>query len=285
MSEKKPTSGTRIIETALEIAESPEVVWKALTDARELQRWFPIRARVEPGAGGSIWLSWGPPWEGDGRIEIWEPNRHLRTQWPFHAPNPEEGTAPTLLSVDYHLEGRGGKTLLRLVHSGFGPGAGFDDEYDGTRRGWQFELRSLRHYLEKHRGDDRTVALAAHRIPMPPSEAWARLSSRDGLAASGSMERLREGDSYALKFASGDEIRGAVLVCQPPTDFSGTVANLEESLFRVGIEKTGEAWEVWMWLSAYGAARSRAREVRERWSALLSRLIPEGAPVERGVTT
>ena len=43
-------------------------------------------------------------------------------------------------------------TTLRLVHSGFGPGADFDEEYDGISQGWPVELRSLRHYLENHAG-------------------------------------------------------------------------------------------------------------------------------------
>lgn len=48
------------------IAAEPDEVWQALTDARELTRWFPVEARVEPGLGGSIWLSWG---EGAGAID------------------------------------------------------------------------------------------------------------------------------------------------------------------------------------------------------------------------
>jgi hypothetical protein len=35
--------------------------------------------------------------------------------------------------VDYFIESRGGTTVLRLVHSGFGRGANWDAEYDATR--------------------------------------------------------------------------------------------------------------------------------------------------------
>ena len=35
--------------------EAPvDKVWKALTDAQELKKWFPLEARVTPGAGGEI---------------------------------------------------------------------------------------------------------------------------------------------------------------------------------------------------------------------------------------
>ena len=57
----------------------PDVVWCALTEAEQLTRWFPVDAHVEPGLGGSIWLSWGGGVEGQAPITAWEPNRHL--QW------------------------------------------------------------------------------------------------------------------------------------------------------------------------------------------------------------
>jgi uncharacterized protein YndB with AHSA1/START domain len=41
----------RTIEMSLEIAASPEAVWRALTDAKELARWFPLNADIEPRVG------------------------------------------------------------------------------------------------------------------------------------------------------------------------------------------------------------------------------------------
>jgi len=38
------------------MASSAESVWKALTNAEELKRWFPLEARAEPGKGGKIRL-------------------------------------------------------------------------------------------------------------------------------------------------------------------------------------------------------------------------------------
>jgi len=43
---------------SLDLDASPDDVWRALTDARELVRWFPLDARVTPGAGGSMVWSW-----------------------------------------------------------------------------------------------------------------------------------------------------------------------------------------------------------------------------------
>jgi len=49
---------TRNIEVELPIAESPETVWRAITEADEIVRWFALRAESEPGVGGHIGLSW-----------------------------------------------------------------------------------------------------------------------------------------------------------------------------------------------------------------------------------
>ena len=49
---------TRAVSREIAISASVDAVWKALTDANELTRWFPPEARVAPGAGGSIWRAW-----------------------------------------------------------------------------------------------------------------------------------------------------------------------------------------------------------------------------------
>ncbi|MFB3906115.1 MAG: SRPBCC domain-containing protein [Acidobacteriota bacterium] len=62
--------------------EAPvERVWEALTDGKELKRWFPLEARVQPGKGGSVWMSWKNEYAGESAIAEWEPNRHLRITW------------------------------------------------------------------------------------------------------------------------------------------------------------------------------------------------------------
>lgn len=45
-------------------------MWRAISDAEELQRWFPLSAEVEPGEGGTVTLAWGPDVAGTGRIEV-----------------------------------------------------------------------------------------------------------------------------------------------------------------------------------------------------------------------
>jgi uncharacterized protein YndB with AHSA1/START domain len=157
----------RAFEMSLDLAATPEEVWRALTVAQELVRWFPVDARVTPGAGGSMVWSWGENWDWTTRIDAWEPGRLLRLVQEDARPYDAEGrpvadgqAAPAKIAIEFTLESHRGKTRLRLVHSGFGSGAAWDDEVEGITEGWQAELASLRHYLERHRGQDRQFRIA-----------------------------------------------------------------------------------------------------------------------------
>jgi uncharacterized protein YndB with AHSA1/START domain len=110
MTDVKEPQGPRSISRSVTISAPPSAVWRALTDAEELRRWFPVDARVMPEVGGTVWMSWGPGCEGESRIEIWEPERHLRLVEPTAGPD----TSPVPIVVDYHLEVRDDCLVLPL---------------------------------------------------------------------------------------------------------------------------------------------------------------------------
>lgn len=255
---------TRRFELAVEIDAAPDAVWAALTEARELERWFPLRAEVEARPGGRYFLSWENEWQDEGRIQIFEPNRHLRTSW-----SGEGKHRAARLAVDYHLEGRGGRTVLRLVHSGFGRDASWDQELDGVSVGWNFELRSLRHYLERHRGKDRHVVYLLRKTGLERAEAWRELV---GVLGARVPDGLGEGEAYSLEVGDGERFSGRVLDSRPPKQFAGTVRELDESLLR--IETYGDA--VTLWLAAWGGSDADLDPWRRRWTALLDRVFPIG---------
>lgn len=265
----------RSIEMALEIAAPTDAVWRALTDAKELVRWFPLKADVEPRVGGRYWLSWEGQYEGEHRIEIFEPERHLRTTWP-RATKDEEG-GPTELSVDYRLEGRGGRTLLRLVHSGFGRGAAWDDEYDAIHTGWTFELRSLRLYLERHPGRDRhAIFVVGPKTGLKGPEVWDRLL-RDGFRAP-EPEGLSEGDRYSFPVGEGDTFSGRVLDHQAQKQLAGTVDQLEDGIFRIEVFSSRPH----LWLGTWRADPSAVDRFAEPWREMLSRVFPEPTAEDSG---
>ena len=50
---------TRSHETSIEIRATPAEIWKTITEAEEIIRWFAPEASVTPGEGGKMFISWG----------------------------------------------------------------------------------------------------------------------------------------------------------------------------------------------------------------------------------
>ncbi len=245
-------AGTRSAQGEVTIDALPERVWQALTDARELERWFPLDARVEPGVGGSIWMSWRNEFAGDMKILVWEPPCHLRTEWSFG-----EGGQPAQIT-DYMIEAQAGRTVVRVVTSGFPLDASWDGWVEGTNRGWAFELRSLKHYLERHSGEQRQVIYLRRRVPLAPVEAWERLRS------SGLGGWLNAGEPFDDRRAS----QYAAIVQEPP-----------DAMFRLSVEPASagiEQPEIVLFLSSWGEQQGRLAGLEREWTEQLERVFPEG---------
>ncbi|MFD8232497.1 SRPBCC family protein [Streptomyces sp. NPDC059696] len=59
-----------------------ERVWQFVTDADELERWFPARAEIELRPGGAVRFSGDPHMEDStGRVLAVDPPRHLSFEW------------------------------------------------------------------------------------------------------------------------------------------------------------------------------------------------------------
>jgi uncharacterized protein YndB with AHSA1/START domain len=142
-------------ETSISIEAPIEEVWAALTEAKEIVRWFSPKVTVEPGVGGHIVSHWGPGMDWATTIEVWEPTRHLRlSEVRDRMISPmEHKMSSRRLVQDYYLETEGGKTVLRLAHSGFGDDEDWDLEYDATRGGWFSCFFRMKETIERHRDE------------------------------------------------------------------------------------------------------------------------------------
>ncbi len=280
MTTTQAKSGTneRLLEREVEIPAPVETVWKALTDGQELQRWFPIKAGVKPGKGGFVMMSWGPDMEAENPIEVWEPNKHLRTVW--HAPSPVDGTL-TPLAVDFFLEGKGGSTALRVVHHGVGKEAAWDDMYKDFGNGWSAELRGLRHYLTHHRGRDRETLWLLAPSGLSVDETWKRLAGPEGLNLKGDMTKKREGEPYSFKTSTGDTFEGTVMYSNPPHEFAGTVAALENSMLRAGAYTCFGHVDAIVWINSWNAPRALLDGLESRLKKMLERAFPGAKAVKR----
>jgi uncharacterized protein YndB with AHSA1/START domain len=271
---------SRQFETRIDLAASRDVVWNAISGDAELRRWFAPDASVEGGVGGEITWSWKDLHTWPQKIEVWEPGKRLRTRYDSKVEDGEGGRKP--LFIDFQLEGEGGRTTLRLVHSGFGPEAAFDAEYDGIGRGWPVELRSLRLYLEHHLGQNRQVAWSTRAVELDGGLVWQRLTGPGGLACGTGLDRLSEGQPFRFRTPDGDEFAGTALCCHE-REFSGLAASHGDGFLRFTVERCGGGLQVWIWLATYGEDPSPTRALQARWDAMLERLFPAAVAAPRGV--
>ena len=234
-------------EIEVEIAAPASEVWKALTTAEGIASWFAPGASVEPGAGGKMTISWGEGMEFTTHIAIWEPERHLQTTSERPEPAP-----PNV--IDYFIEGRGGATVLRLVHSGFDASADFDSEYESTGHGWAIFMKLLKHSAEHGIDTCRNVTIL-RMVNDSAQGAFEKLMAQAAEEVHAGVERHRSGKGHcAIEFPSR---HGAML-----------------SLFCDGCGGATAVTVVWL---LYDVPAEGAGAMRERWTALLDRAF--GQPV------
>jgi uncharacterized protein YndB with AHSA1/START domain len=278
--EKTVAEQTRAFRMSLDLDASPEEVWRALTEERELIRWFPTAARVTPGEGGTMLWSWGPGENWETRIDAWEPGRLLRLVQEDARPYDTQGrllpageAEPARIAVEFTLETHQGKTRLRLVHSGFGHGAAWDAEVEGITEGWQAELRSLRHYLRRHRGRDRKTARGLVTTSLPRDAAWARLLGPGGFRITPTAPK--EGEAYEVVTPEGSRYTGAVELNLPSQTLAGTVRELDDGWFRLLTWKDARGnTGVWAWLAAYIDDPAPVQAFGEEAQRALEKLFP-----------
>lgn len=279
MSEQIHNQKTRSIAKEIEIKAPVEAVWKALTDAEELINWFPLDAKVTPGKGGAIRMSWRNEYEFQSPIEIWETNKHLRMVWADsgsedpHGDDEQKVKFPAKVAVDYYLESQGSTTVLRLVHSGFSSDSDWDELYDGTCRGWDYQLWGLRHYLENHRGVPRDVVYVRKILSdVSREQAWEKFISADGFFKQGNLDQLKSGEHYSLQTAPGETLNGVVKVLTPPKDFIATVDNLNHATLRIQLDDIRNRRDITIILSTYGLPKAEVDYLRANWGEILERL-------------
>ncbi len=269
-----------------EIDAAPAAVWRALTDPVELAQWFAPVADVFPGPGGRIHISWGGSFVADWLIDAWQPPRRLRvTEIDALGGGRQSGdgaavlptamaaaSRPTHRAIEFLLTDLGSRTKLSLRHSGFGNNA-TPDFVAAVRRGWDFELRSLRHYLERHAGIRRDVVWLRRCSQLSAQTIWDRaialLTARD----CGAPEQWREDEPLAIHLLHKDTRHGRVQICDPPHQLVLLVADLRDSLFRLKLaEESAGGVEVNIWLSTWGLERSILKQFERHWKPIVEEL-------------
>ena len=259
----------RQYEQVLEIAAPRQTVWEALTTATGLRSWFAPEAEVDPRAGGRVRWTWPGLHDWPQTIEEIRPGERLLTRYDSPVDDGAGGKVP--LFMDFLLSGEGGRTTLRMVHSGFGPGADFDAEYDGISRGWPVELQSLRLYCERHAGRPRNVVWTCRPVGMDARAGWELLMGPEGLGCGPKVEALAIGDAFDFTTPDGTRFAGEALRCHE-REFSGRLSTHGDAFLRISVEPCGPELQAWLWLASYDGDAARDATLQASWDAMAARL-------------
>jgi uncharacterized protein YndB with AHSA1/START domain len=145
---------SRSQEIIIDIKATPEEVFRAVSEADGITKWFVPEARVDPRVGGEYYISFGPGMSATNIISAYDPYTHFgayrERSFAFgREGKPVETGVTRKIATDYYIEALGdGVTRLRLVQSGFGPEDAWDGELESTKSGWTDFMKKLKEVLE-----------------------------------------------------------------------------------------------------------------------------------------
>lgn len=192
-------------EREIRISADPETVWAAWAEPDHVRRWFSDDAHGTLEPGGELVHSF----EGHGE----------------HRYRVVEVEAPRRLVLHGEMDGRAfrqtveirteaGKTVLRLVHSGFGSADPDSEIVQGIDSGWTMALSLMKHYVEHHFGKEKTT----HSIFRPARFDYSELLEHRYLTGAGLDTWLTDGAGgidveapVRLPLRGGDTLTGAAL--------------------------------------------------------------------------
>ncbi|QOY90016.1 SRPBCC family protein [Paludibaculum fermentans] len=251
------SEGKRNLDLSVEIDATPEQVWKAISEGDQITRWFAPIARVEPGEGGKVTISWGPGMEGTAPITAWEPGKRLAWTEDHGAKGPRV--------VEFLIEGGAGKTTLRLVHSGFGADASFDNEYESSGGGWSSFLQLLRHDLENTRELPAQTVNKMAMIQRPPAELMAELKAALAYEETGSGQ-------YKATLPGGASVSGAIVFQKDPGYLILGLDSIHGGTVGLFAEKWGDTTALTNTWYLKGEAAAGADTLLQGWDELTERL-------------
>jgi len=252
---------TKDVDLTIEIDADAETVWRAISDGEEIARWFPLNADVEPRVGGKYKIDWGPDCAGQGTITAWEDGVRLRyeEEWPG-------ADVAVPVTVEYTIESRGGKTIVRMVNAGFSADEDWADYLDTIDSGWRYFLWNLKVYVERHAGTPRRMVWDRRKIAVDKAEAWKLLLGDGGLASAA----LPVADQDRVVLWSGAE--GTAGMVNEPIHFTARFEAINDALLLIELEPGQGEYSLGVWLSLYGVPEAQAAELERSLKVTLDGL-------------
>lgn len=192
----------RTIETETRTSATPRQALAAFADVERVKDWWVDRVEGDPKVGAEMVWTWeniamSTP------VKIVEsvPGERLVLEW-------QEQPGVVIWEIDVAREG--GETVVKIVASGFGDGAAWDELYEGMSHGLPGLMKVLKHYLDHHFGHRRR-AVSVMRETSRPSEIGRFLTEPYLTRWLAREARLgRSGEKARLVLRSGRELTGTI---------------------------------------------------------------------------
>jgi len=197
----------RPIEDEIRIDAPPEAVYRAWTDPDAISGWFVSRMEGRVEEGETIEWFWGEE-SGPGmthEVVVADAPHHLVMKMAL-----PQGAS----YLEITIEQEEGRSVVRLVQSGFGEGPEWDDQFEAMRSGWMIAMGVLKFFLERYGDRDRReIAVLADSEFEDRAVADAQRSEGgviDWLAESGTVGAT-VGEPVKLVLGNGQTLTGRVL--------------------------------------------------------------------------
>ena len=250
----------------IEVAATPEQVWRAIATGPGISAWF-MPAEVEEREGGEIRMRHAPGADDRGTVSVWQPPLRFAYEEDV-ALAPDQ--PPARLAHEFLVEARaGGTCVVRVVSSGFGDGADWEELRDVMEQGWRRVLGILDVVLREHPDDPSASILAGGRTRGPRPAAWLRLVDALGLPAA------RPGDRVTIAPPGGPTLTG-VLDSRGEDDLVVRVDGPCPGValaYVFGDDEEGVSTGLRVFLFGPDAARAAARD-EPRWQRWFERTFP-----------
>ena len=235
------------VRAEVETEASPEEAWEAISTGRGMDAWFMGTNEIEPRLGGAARTTLAG-FTIESKVTAWDPPHRLVT-------DSGEGEDGRSMAFELVVEGReSGRTIIRLVHSGFLPDDDWEQEFEGLKIGDPAYLQKLSQYLQYFRGRTATP-VAAYGPKVDRERAWSvfkralGLSGEpvDGTPVSASLEGLPPIDGV-VDYVSPDflGIRTRDALYRFIHGFDGTIVLGHHIFSAIDQKATESAWQSWV---------------------------------------
>jgi len=250
----------RRMELEIEVPGTPEEVWDAIATGPGITSWL-HPTEVEEREGGELSFDMGGDMQFTGRVAGWDPPHRFveETEW-----KASEDEPPALLATEWLVEARdGGTCVVRMVTSGFGTGAAWDEEIEGFTGAMRAALDVLRAYLTHFPRRRGSWMRAFGQGEGSLDEVWSELTIALGVDGAAAGQTVTIGDGPSLtgvveREAGGPHLRDLLIRLEDPGPGLAQVGVFSERRFvsvqaclydeegAAVAEREQPAWEAWM---------------------------------------